>query len=145
MSGNEGGCCRRRGRPRLNRTFDGAPSARCFAPRCGPDINEEYVSLLPEELAVLDLIDLQGLEQEMAAAALGISRKTVWRDIHEAHRKIADALVHGKALEIGGCLRRKNGICPLRNTGVCPKVSGIKGTTLTLGTDDPSLSNPGGE
>ncbi len=129
----------------MNRSIDGSPSARCYAPRCGPDNNEESISLLPEELAVLDLIDLQGLEQEMAAASLGISRKTVWRDIHEAHRKIADALVHGKALEIGGCLLRQKGICPLRNTGVCPKVSGIKGTTLTLGTDDPPLGNPGGE
>ncbi len=111
----------------MNRSFNGSPSARCYAPRCGPDNNGECVSLLPEELAVLDLIDLQGLEQEMAAAALGISRKTVWRDIHEAHRKIADALVHGKALEIGGCLRRRNGICPLRNTGICPKDKGSNG------------------
>jgi uncharacterized protein len=108
----------------MNRSFEGAPSARCFAPRCGPDNNQESLSLLPEELAVLDLIDLQGLEQEMAAASLGISRKTVWRDIHEAHRKIADALVHGKALEIGGCLRRQKGTCPLRNTDVCPKAKG---------------------
>jgi len=105
---------------------------------------EESVSLLPEELAVLDLIDLQGLEQEQAAASLGISRKTVWRDIHEAHRKIADALIHGKALEIGGCLRRKDGICPLRNGGVCPKVSGIKGTTLTSDTGDPSSDDRSG-
>jgi uncharacterized protein len=129
----------------LNRTFDGAPSARCFAPRCGSDNNGESVSLLPEELAVLDLIDIQGLEQEMAAATLGISRKTVWRDIHEAHRKIADALVHGKALEIGGCLRRKNGICPLRNTGICPKVLGIKDQILTSDTGDPSSGDPNGE
>jgi hypothetical protein len=129
----------------LNRTFDGAPSARCFAPRCGSDNNGESVSLLPEELAVLDLIDIQGLEQEMAAATLGISRKTVWRDIHEAHRKIADALVHGKALEIGGCLRRQNGICPLRNGGVCLKAKGIKDKILTMGSDDPPLGDPGGE
>ncbi len=129
----------------MTRSFDGAPSARCFAPRCGPDNNEECVSLLPEELAVLDLIDLQGLEQEMAATTLGVSRKTVWRDIHEAHRKIADALIHGKALEIGGCLRRKNGICPLLNTGICPKVSVIKGTTLTSDTGDPSSGGRSGE
>ena len=129
----------------MNRSFDGSPSARCFATRCGPDNNEEGVSLRPEELAVLDLIDLQGLEQEQAAVSLGISRKTVWRDIHEAHRKIADALIHGKAVEIEGCLRRRKGICPLRNGGVCPMTSAIKDEILTPGTGDPSPGGPGGE
>lgn len=104
----------------MNRSIDGVPSARCYAPQCNPTKHEETVSLLPEELAVLDLIDLQDFEQ--AAAALGISRKTIWRDIHEAHRKIADALVHGKSLEIGGCMRRQNGICPRRKAGCCPKM-----------------------
>ncbi len=93
----------------MNRTIDGVSSARCYAPQCSPNNNDEIVSLLPEELAVLDLVDLQGLEQEQAAAVLGVSRKTIWRDIHDVRRKIADALVHGKALEIGGCLRRQQG------------------------------------
>jgi predicted DNA-binding protein (UPF0251 family) len=38
--------------------------------------------------------------------ALGVSRRTVWRDIYEVHHKIADALLHGKSLDIGGCLSR---------------------------------------
>jgi uncharacterized protein len=127
----------------MNRSLDGTPAARCFAPRCGPANNEESLSLLPEELAVLDLIDLQGLEQEMAAESLGISRKTVWRDIHEAHRKIADALVHGKALEIGGCVRRQKGICPLRDAGVCHKANGDKtcpNTDNNVGREQNDLS-----
>jgi hypothetical protein len=49
--------------------------------------------------------------------ALGVSRRTVWRDIYEVHHKIADALLHGKSLDIGGCLSRQKGICP--------KMSGI--------------------
>jgi uncharacterized protein len=129
----------------MNRSFEGSPAARCYAPRCGPENKEESVWLLPEELAVLDLIDLQGLEQETAAASLGISRKTVWRDIHEVHRKIADALVHGKALEIGGCLRRKTGICPLRNTGICPKEKGNNRTMRTQGADYQPPDDPCGE
>jgi predicted DNA-binding protein (UPF0251 family) len=110
------------------------PAARCYAPQCSPNEQEEIVSLLPEELAVLDLVDLQGLEQEQAAAALGVSRKTIWRDIHEARRKVADALLHGKALEIGGCLRRQNGICPK-----------MVGTTPAQGTDDRSPDDSGAE
>jgi uncharacterized protein len=114
----------------MNRSIIGGASPRCFAPQCNPNESEEVISLLHEEIAVLELIDLQDMEQEQAAAVLGVSRKTVWRDIHEAHRKIADALVHGKALEIEGCLRRQTGVCPRRDTGTCPKVSGIDTSTL---------------
>lgn len=108
----------------MNRSLEGGALPRCYAPQCSPNKHEEIVSLLPEEIAVLELIDLQNLKQEQAAAVLGVSRKTIWRDIHEARRKIADALIHGKVLEIGGCLRRKKGICPRRNAGVCLKANG---------------------
>jgi hypothetical protein len=65
-------------------------------------------------MAVLNLIDLQGLEQEQAAGVLGVSRKTVWRDLHDARRKVADALVNGKTIEVAGCQQRLNGNCPWR-------------------------------
>lgn len=80
--------------------------------------------MLPEEVAVLNLIDLQELEQEQAAATLGVSRKTIWRDIHEAHRKIADALIHGKPIQIAGCARRIDGNCPKKDETICPKMGG---------------------
>ena len=75
-------------------------------------------------MAVLELIDLQDLEQEQAAAVLGVSRKTIWRDIHETHRKIADALIHGKTIQMAGCTRRLEGDCPQRNQDMCPKKGG---------------------
>jgi uncharacterized protein len=120
-SGEKGECCRRRGRPRLNRSLEGGPSAQCFAPQCSSNEDDEIISLLPEEVAVLNLIDLQELEQEQAAAALGVSRKTIWRDIHEAHRKVADALINGKTIQIAGCTRRIEGNCPKRDETLCPK------------------------
>ena len=129
----------------MNRCIDGIPSARCYAPQCSPNENEEIISLRPDELAVLDLVDLQGLEQEQAAASLGVSRKTIWRDIHEARRKITDALVHGKALEIGGCLRRRNGICPRRKAGICRKVSGNDSPLLAGSPGDALPDDPGAE
>jgi Fe2+ or Zn2+ uptake regulation protein len=43
---------------------------------------------------------------------LGVSRKTAWRDLHEARRKIADALVSGKGIEITGCRIAAEGRCP---------------------------------
>jgi len=123
-SGDDGEFCRRRGRPRRNRSIEGRGSPRCYAPQCNANEQDEVISLLPEESAVLELIDLQGLEQEQAATVLGVSRKTIWRDIHEAHRKIADALIHGKTIQIAECTRRLEGHCPLKNQGLCPKTNG---------------------
>jgi hypothetical protein len=108
----------------MNRSLEGGPSARCYAPQCNSDETNEVVSLLPEEMAALNLIDLQDLEQEQGAAVLGVSRKTIWRDIHEARRKIADALIHGKTIQMVGCVRRLEGHCPKRDATLCPKSEG---------------------
>ncbi len=136
-SGEGGECCRRRGRPRMNRSIEGGSSARCYAPQCSPNEEDEVITLLPEEIAVLELIDLQDLEQEQAAAVLGVSRKTIWRDIHETHRKIADALIHGKTIQMAGCTRKLEGQCPQRNLDMCPK----KGGGLCPKTAQPMCGN----
>jgi len=138
-SGENGECCRRRGRPRVSRSLEGGPSARCYAPQCDSDQKGEVVSLLPEEMAAISLIDLQQMEQEQAASVLGVSRKTIWRDIHEARRKIADALINGKTIQMAECSRRLEGHCPRRNEMLCPKIGGgvcprISGTD----EDDPA-------
>jgi predicted DNA-binding protein (UPF0251 family) len=137
-SSGEGEYCRRRGRPRMNRSIEEGGSPRCYAPQCNANEPSEVISLLPEEIAVLKLIDLQDLEQEQAATALGVSRKTVWRDIHEAHRKIADALIHGKTIQMAECTRRLDGLCPLRNQGLCPKTDGGLCPKIT---PDPCINN----
>ncbi|OPX64798.1 DUF134 domain-containing protein [Methanoregula sp. PtaB.Bin085] len=109
--------CPRRGRPRVRRTIVGIPECRCYKPCCreqeGPG-----VSLQPDEIELLRLIDLEGLEQEEAAARIGVSRKTAWRDLHEARRKIADALVNGKGINMAGCTKAAEGRCPK-----CPRTS----------------------
>ena len=66
----------------------------------------------PRRSSLIRLIDLEGLEQEEAAEKLGVSRKTAWRDLHEARRKIADALVNGKGIEMAGCQKAAEGRCP---------------------------------
>jgi predicted DNA-binding protein (UPF0251 family) len=103
---------RRRGRPRVRRTVDPGRPLRCYAPQCNPGEEETSITLLPEELELLHLIDLNGLLQEEASAIMGVSRRTVWKDLHEARRKVADALIHGKRIEIAGCERRITGECP---------------------------------
>jgi predicted DNA-binding protein (UPF0251 family) len=116
---------RPRGRPRVRRKIEPEGPVRCYAPQCNVRGKEEVVVLLPEELELLKLVDLQGLEQEEAATSIGVSRRTVWRDLHEARRKVADALVHGKEIEISGCTLRSEGRCPRLADGLCPKEEGV--------------------
>lgn len=110
---------RRRGRPRVQRRMDLEEPLRCYAPQCNTVEGEETVTILPEEIELLKLVDLNGLAQEEASAVMGVSRRTVWKDLHEARRKVADALIHGKRIEIAGCERRIEGSCP-QNTGPSP-------------------------
>jgi len=106
------GGMRRRGRPRVKRRMDRDGPLRCYAPQCNTADETACVILLPEELELLKLVDLNGLEQEEASAMIGVSRRTVWKDLHEARRKVADALINGKKIEIAGCERRIDGRCP---------------------------------
>ncbi len=62
----------------------------------------EQVALTVDELEAIRLADLEGLYQEEAAQRMNVSRQTFGRIITEAHKKIADALVYGKALSIDG-------------------------------------------
>jgi len=108
----------------MSRSLKGGPATRCYAPQCDSEPEGEGVTMLPEEMAALNLIDLQQMEQEQAASVLGVSRKTIWRDIHEARKKIADALINGKAIQMAGCTRNLEGHCPKENKDLCPKVGG---------------------
>jgi hypothetical protein len=74
-------------------------------PACKRDTldNMETVTLLPEEIEAIRLADLMDLDQEEVACMMGVSRKTAWKDIHNARKKIADAIINGKAIRIQGC------------------------------------------
>jgi predicted DNA-binding protein (UPF0251 family) len=62
----------------------------------------EEVVLALDELEALRLADLDGLYQEQAAERMKISRPTFARIVEQARRKVAEALVHGKALRLEG-------------------------------------------
>ncbi len=53
-----------------------------------------------DELETLRLADYEGLYQEDAALRMKISRQTFGRILQEAHRKVAECLLKGKALKI---------------------------------------------
>ena len=79
--------------------------------------SNECVIFLPEDLELLKLVDLNGLEQEKTSAIIGVSRSTVWKDLHEARRKVADAFMNRKKIEIAGCEHRIEGRCPREGEG----------------------------
>ena len=78
------------------------PRASFFKPAGVPARVLEQVDLTVDELEALRLTDVEQLSHEEAAGRLGVSRQTVGRVVDSAHRKVADALVNGKALAIGG-------------------------------------------
>jgi predicted DNA-binding protein (UPF0251 family) len=71
----------------------------------------EIITLLPEEVEAIRLADLLDLEQEEMAQRMGVSRKTAWKDLHSARKKIADAVINGKALHMEGCGSTDNCEC----------------------------------
>jgi len=62
----------------------------------------QQITLTVDELEAIRLTDLEGLYQAPAAKKMNISRQTLGRILESAHKKIADALVNGKALLIKG-------------------------------------------
>ncbi len=62
----------------------------------------DAIDMTVDELEVLRLCDLKGLNQEAVAQHMGIARTTVAAICSRAHRKVANALVNGRAIVIEG-------------------------------------------
>ncbi len=71
-----------------------------FKPVGVPARELEVELLRHDELEALHLCDGLGLTQEEAGERMGVSRGTVQRLLAEARRKVATALVEGKALRL---------------------------------------------
>ena len=89
-------------RPRHCRRVSSMPESNYFKPRGIPLSLLEDVVLTVDEFEAIRLADLEGLYQEQAAEKMNISRPTFGRIVESAHKKVADALVKGKALKIEG-------------------------------------------
>lgn len=62
----------------------------------------DAIDMTVDELEVLRLCDLEGHNQEAVAQQMGIARATVAAICSRAHRKVANALVNGRAIVIEG-------------------------------------------
>lgn len=89
-------------RPKKQRLVSFDPDVTYFKPRAVPLSQLQEVDLPIEELEAIRLKDLEGLEQKEVARRMGISQPTLHRLLLSARRKIAQALVEGKAIRIHG-------------------------------------------
>lgn len=87
-------------RPRLCRRIGFSPNVRYFKPQGIPLRELDEVELTLEELEVIRLKNIEGLEQTEASQKMRTSQSTFQRILVSAYKKITEALVEGKAIKI---------------------------------------------
>lgn len=89
-------------RPKRFRRVMFGPNVDYFKPR-GINLSVlENIDLKVEELEAIRLKDYEDMDQTKAAKRMNISQPTFHRILEEARKKIAQALVKGKAIKIHG-------------------------------------------
>ena len=89
-------------RPRLCRRVRFQPNVIYFKPAGIRMVELEESVLSVEEFEAVRLKDLEGLEEGECAKKMNISQPTFNRLVRGARKKMADAIVNGKAIKIEG-------------------------------------------
>ncbi len=89
-------------RPRRLRRVWFEPNVTYYKPAGVRLIDLDEAVLTMDEFEAIRLKDYEGLGQTDAAEKMNISQPTFQRIYESARKKIADALVNGKAIRIGG-------------------------------------------
>ena len=89
-------------RPKKCRWVEREPGVTFFKPQGIPLRHLEHVVITVDELEALRLSDHLSHSHEEVAKQMKVSRPTVTLMLARAHRTVADALVHGKAIRIEG-------------------------------------------
>lgn len=87
-------------RPKIKRHLRFNPEVLYFKPRGIPLSTLEEEELFHDELEALKLHDVDGLDQIEAAKKMNVSQPTFGRILDKAYKKIATAVVKGKAIKI---------------------------------------------
>ncbi len=87
-------------RPRIMRRVGFAPGVTYFRPRGAVGLNESLLNM--DEFEAIRLNDYEEMDQARAAKKMGVSQPTFHRMLLSARKKLADALVNGKAIKIEG-------------------------------------------
>lgn len=112
-------------RPRC-RCISQYPDHWSFSPE---DVSsDETIVMSLDELETIRLIDKDCMTQEECAEKMGVARTTVTSIYDSARKKIADALINGKRLQISGGTYRLNEIF---NIGISKKGTNIMRIAVT--------------
>ena len=87
-------------RPKKDRCLKFNPEVLYFKPRGIPLSTLEEEELFHDELEALKLHDVDGLDQITAAKRMKVSQPTFGRILNNAYKKIARAVIKGKAIKI---------------------------------------------
>ena len=87
-------------RPVKQRRIACVPAASYFKPAGVPLRDLEEIVLGLDEVEAMRLTDIEDLYQADAALKMGVSRQTLGNILARAHKKVAAALIEGKALRI---------------------------------------------
>ncbi len=109
-------------RPRKHRRVCSQPQCTSFKPCGGAG---RVVTMTLDEYEVIRLIDLEGLTQEQCSEQMEVARTTVQAIYASARKTLAQCIVEGRPLQIGGgdvrfCEHHNascgNGCCRWRNS-----------------------------
>jgi len=88
------------GRPVKCRKICCQPATSLFKPQCMSLKDLEEIELGLDEIEAMRLADIEDLYHGDAASGMGVSRQTFSRILAQARKKVACALIGGKALRI---------------------------------------------
>jgi uncharacterized protein len=88
-------------RPRRNRFLQFDPEILYFKPQSVPLRKLQEVVLQSDEIEALKLYGVDDMDQIEAAREMKISQPTFSRILTSTYKKVADALVNGKAIRVG--------------------------------------------
>ena len=111
-------------RPVKYRRVENLPQYTYFVPAGRRKCEIEDIIIKVEELEAMRLKDIEELNQEECAERMRVSRQTFQNIIDSARKKIATAIIEGKAINISGGNYTKN-VCQFKCV-TCGKIYEIK-------------------
>ena len=89
-------------RPRRTRNIFFQPDVTYFKPAGIPMVNLKETVLGFDEIEAMRLVDSEEMEQSAAGKKMKISQSTLSRLLKAGRKKLADAIINGRAIKIQG-------------------------------------------
>lgn len=89
-------------RPRRCRRISFQPDVTYFKPAGVPLRSLDETTVSYDEAEAVRLVDLEEKDQKQVAKKMQISQPTLSRLLKSGRKKLADAIIHGKAIKIHG-------------------------------------------